>query len=852
MENETPHRREGTHAKNPLLGIYLLISLVAAITLGSLTYVFYVGDRLNRHYDLAFRNSVVPADPAETQLQQQTKKELVAFQAVQMLLLAICLSVTLAVGLAFRSFVRRRMRDEMELRAANQQLRASEQQLRAGEQELRREKDRFRKYLDVAAVMLVVLDHEQRVVLINKKGCEILGYDEHEIIGRNWLECFVPERLRGQVRAAFEELMAGKTEPIEYYENPVFTRDGRERLISWHNTVLRNEQGVVVDTLSSGEDITERRKAKEALRESLQTSDDIVRTIPSGLFIYQYEAPDRLTLFNGNPEAERLTGIKVKDWIGREFDEIWPGAQESGVTGAFLGPMKTGKTYETEELYYKDERLEGAFRIRAFRLPGDRLAVAFENITEHKRVEDALRKSEEEYRRVVEDQTEFLVRWLPDGTRTFVNDSYCRYFGISRDEAIGTGFFPLIVEDYRDAVRERLNALTPEDPVSTAEHRVTRSDGNVGWTQWTDRAIFDEQGKLVEYQSVGRDVTERKRAEEKISSLSRFPSENPEPVLRVNREGAVLYRNVAAERILERAGCLESDIHKILPDNMKDLVVKALDEGQMLQYLEVTVSDRVYSYTLAPVVDAQYVNLYGRDVTERKKREGELAAYRNQLRSLVSELTIAEDRERKKIASLLHDDVLQKLALSKMRLGMLRETLTSSDQIAVLDGIHDYVSEMFTDMRSLTFDLCPPILYDIGLEAAVRDWLQKEMVDRHGIAVNFETPDKPLHLREDMRVALYRAIREVLMNVIKHANAHKVDVTLANLDDKVRIEVRDDGIGFERARANAGGESSGGMGLFTVRERLEYFGGSLETESAPCKGSRIILTAALTSREAIG
>jgi len=239
------------------------------------------------------------------------------------------------------------------------------------------------------------------------------------------------------------------------------------------------------------------------------------------------------------------------------------------------------------------------------------------------------------------------------------------------------------------------------------------------------------------------------------------------------------------------------------------------------------------------------------DITARKNRDSELAEYRNKLRSLVSELTIAEDRERRKIASLLHDDVLQKLALSKMRLSMLRETLTSSDQIEVLDGIHDYVSEMFTDMRSLTFDLCPPILYDIGLEAAVRDWLQKEMVDRHGVAVNFETPGKPLHLREDMRVALYRAIREVLLNVIKHANAHKVNVTLANLDDTVRIEIRDDGIGFERARADAGGESLGGMGLFTVRERLEYFGGSLETESAPCKGSRVVLTVALTGKEAL-
>jgi len=294
---------------------------------------------------------------------------------------------------------------------------------------------------------------------------------------------------------------------------------------------------------------------------------------------------------------------------------------------------------------------------------------------------------------------------------------------------------------------------------------------------------------------------------------------------------------------------LDNDIYRILPDGLKDMVVEALDEVQTPKHLEVEVSDRIYSYTLAPIADAQYVNLYGQDITERKGKERRLSRYRNQLRSLVSELTIAEDRERRNIASLLHDDVLQKLALSKMKLSMLRETLKSDEQLGALDNVHDYVSEMFRDMRSLTFDLCPPVLYDIGLEAAVRDWLQKELADERGIEVDFETQGQPLRLSEDVRVALYRAIREVLINVIKHAGAQKVHVTLANLDDTVRVEVLDDGAGFDPASIEPGNESSGGLGLFTVRERLEYFGGSLEIESEPGKGSRVVLVVALTDRE---
>ena len=114
-----------------------------------------------------------------------------------------------------------------------------------------------------------------------------------------------------------------------------------------------------------------------AIPEAQQTSADIVHSIPSGLFIYQFKKPDQLFLLNGNPEAEALTGIRVADWVDKEFNEIWPEAKASGFTDSCLGVIRTGKTYTTEDLYYKDERLEGAFRIRAFRLPGKRLAVAF-------------------------------------------------------------------------------------------------------------------------------------------------------------------------------------------------------------------------------------------------------------------------------------------------------------------------------------------------------------------------------------------------------------------------------------------------------------------------------------------
>ena len=131
----------------------------------------------------------------------------------------------------------------------------------------------------------------------------------------------------------------------------------------------------------------EAKRIEEVLRRSLQTSDDLVRAIPSGLFIYQHQEPDRLLLLSGNPEAERLTGKTLANLIGLDFDTIWPTARESGITAQFLEVVKSGKMLETEDLYYSDAQLTGAFRIRAFLLPGKRLGVAFENITGLKHAE---------------------------------------------------------------------------------------------------------------------------------------------------------------------------------------------------------------------------------------------------------------------------------------------------------------------------------------------------------------------------------------------------------------------------------------------------------------------------------
>jgi PAS domain S-box-containing protein len=162
-------------------------------------------------------------------------------------------------------------------------------------------------------------------------------------------------------------------------------------------------------------------------------------------------------------------------------------------------------------------RLTLLVHLKRVSIQGGTVLYACRDVTERKRAEEALRQNEEHYRGIVEDQTELICRFLPDGTLTFVNGAYCRYFQRTPEDLVGRTFWPLIPPEQHEASRAFLASLTPDRPVATIEHEVLAPAEEARWQQWTDRAFFDPHGRVVEYQAVGRDVTERKRAERALA-----------------------------------------------------------------------------------------------------------------------------------------------------------------------------------------------------------------------------------------------------------------------------------------------------------------------------------------------
>ena len=230
---------------------------------------------------------------------------------------------------------------------------------------------------------------------------------------------------------------------------------------------------------------------------------------------------------------------------------------------------------------------------------------------------------------------------------------------------------------------------------------------------------------------------------------------------------------------------------------------------------------------------------------ERIRAEKRAREYQAQLKSLTSQLTLAEESERHRIATELHASIGQSLASTKLELDALRHRVSPKDPDEALKEVSDSIGKAIDDMRSLTFDLSFPILYELGFEAAVATWLADQIEEKHHIATEFEDDEQPKPLDEDVCVLLFRTVRELLFNVVRHAKAKKVKVSISRVGRQIQVGVEDDGIGFDPEKTAATAVRKGGCGLFSIRERLEQFGGQLEIESAPGQGCRVTVTAPL-------
>jgi len=221
-----------------------------------------------------------------------------------------------------------------------------------------------------------------------------------------------------------------------------------------------------------------------------------------------------------------------------------------------------------------------------------------------------------------------------------------------------------------------------------------------------------------------------------------------------------------------------------------------------------------------------------------QERTTDLTNANRMLRILTSELSLTEERERRRLAVQLHDGLGQDLSLADMKAREALKTTRAADLGGTLREIEQLIERASREVRSVTYELSPPILYDIGFAAAVR-WLAEEMQRRFGIEITLEDDDKIPSVKKEPRILLFGALRELLMNVVRHARATKVHVLIFLADGDLQIVVEDDGCGFDPAAIRSRGS---GYGLFGIRERLSSLGSLVEIHAARGSGTRVTIT----------
>ena len=228
------------------------------------------------------------------------------------------------------------------------------------------------------------------------------------------------------------------------------------------------------------------------------------------------------------------------------------------------------------------------------------------------------------------------------------------------------------------------------------------------------------------------------------------------------------------------------------------------------------------------------------EVTERKQAEARVTEHQAKLRRLAAELALSEQRERRRIAEALHDRIGQSLALVKLHLGAALERAAGTDVAPALRQVRELVSQVITETRTLTFDLCPPILYELGLAAALA-WLAEQARERHGLEVRFDEGGsaRDVPVPAEIEATLFTAAQELVANVARHARAHDVTLRLVLQPGRATVVVSDDGDGFDVALVRARATQPGGFGLFSIHERVQHLGGALEIVSAVGRGTTV-------------
>ncbi len=435
------------------------------------------------------------------------------------------------------------------------------------EEELQQSEEKYRLLIESSHDIIYTMNPDGIFTFVSPVWTLLLGHPISEVYGKPFQQFVHSDDIARCQAFLHSTLETGQRQSgVEYR---VLHLNGTWR---WHSTnavPLKGAAGTIIGFEGIASDISDRKLAEEALRANEEQHRLMVSQMPQGLAIHEVICDESGKVFDYrfldvNPSFENMTGLKRENIIGKTVLEIMP-ETESYWVEKYGHVAMTGELLQYEN-YSKE--LDRYYEVVAYSPQAQQFAVIISDISERKKLEDHLLNSEKRYKSLAEDMEALICIFLPDGTLTYVNRVCCEYFQKNQDELLGHSFLEFLPDEtIRQEVAKNYRSLTIEQAIHTHEQPVITLDGSKIWQRWTNRAIFNDKTELIYYQSIGIDITDRKRSEEELQAANEQMEAAFEEITATEEELRTQYQQLQVqEQALRDSEQRLTDIINFLPD----------------------------------------------------------------------------------------------------------------------------------------------------------------------------------------------------------------------------------------------------------------------------------------------
>lgn len=639
------------------------------------------------------------------------------------------------------------------------------------------ERDRSQLYLDIAGVMFIALDWAGNIILANQKTCEIIGKPEKELIGKNWVDNYLPKDVRSNVKDVFKNLMDDNTELAEFHENEILTISGDKRLIAWHNSQIKDDAGKIVGIVSSGLDITESKEEEELRKQLYEASRNLAESLDINVVLNRLSKQARsllkcngVTIYMLEDDQKTLKPVVCYDPPYTKQVLVVKINIDKSFTGQAI-KKKTGKIFN-----YHDN-IKGAFHIK----------------------------------------------------------------GTPKTDTDNLIISPLIIDG------EVIGALT----LVRAKIPFTDKDLNIVNTFAVYGSTAIKNANI--HKQILHEIEERKQAQTLLKeSHHRYESifnGAVDGIVYSDWDGKILSVNSAFTKLIgmKKADLIEKKLILFAEGNLSGeslrktlkFIKRALKGDAIKDYL-IKIKGAELEFSTPNEKGLSGLTIMIRDVTERNKARKNIELHQKNLATLSNELTMAEEKAKRHLAITLHDKLGQSLILANFKNNELNKKVKKPEHKKIISEISDFLEDAINESRNITYELSPPVLYEMGLVPAI-NWKLDEIEKNNNIKTSLINRSKSYEIDKRGQIILYRSISELLQNVIKHSKADKVNVSFRLLTNDYRITVSDNGVGFDFKSIRKKVLAQKKFGLFSIMERIKYIGGRVEIDTKHRRGTKIII-----------